>query len=29
MPVTEIEGAGVTISMFEDPDGNTVGLVKS
>jgi len=28
MPVTEIPGA-VTMALFADPDGNTVGLVKS
>ncbi|MHB8576988.1 MAG: VOC family protein [Dehalococcoidia bacterium] len=28
MPVTEIPGA-VTMAMFADPDGNTIGLVKS
>ena len=29
MPVTEIEGVGVTIAIFEDPDGNKVGIVKT
>src|SRR5947209_2982963 len=28
MPITEIPGA-VTMAMFADPDGNTIGLVKS
>lgn len=27
--VTEIPGAGVTVAMFADPDGNNIGLVKS
>ena len=29
MDVSEVPGAGVTIATFRDPEGNTVGLVKS
>ncbi|MEX2431582.1 MAG: VOC family protein [Dehalococcoidia bacterium] len=28
MPVAEVPGAGVTIALFADPDGNVIGLMK-
>ena len=29
MPVSEIPGAGVTLAMLSDPEGNVVGIIKS